>query len=102
MLRALACSSVLIALTCFPGATCLAQAARTTPLLAQELADIENKEVVMVTVSTHRGQSSPPHRHNAHTFVYVIEGALLMGVKGKEPVKVEVGQTFYESPTDVH
>ena len=56
----------------------------------------------MVTVEYAPGQSSPPHRHNAHTFVYVIEGALLMGVKGKEAVKVEAGQTFYESPTDVH
>ena len=48
------------------------------------------------------GQSSPPHRHNANVLVYVLEGALVMGVKGKEPVTVSSGQTFYESPADVH
>ena len=56
----------------------------------------------MVTVEYAPGQSSPPHRHNAHVLVYVLEGALVMGVKGKEPVTVSAGQTFYESPTDVH
>lgn len=102
MLRALACLTVLIALSCLNPAPCMAQAARTTPLLTEALPDIEGKEVVMLTVEYAPGQSSPAHRHNADTFVYVIEGALLMGVKGKEPVRVEAGQTFHESPTDVH
>src|SRR5688500_252466 len=73
-----------------------AAAARTAPLLTQELADMKNKEVVMLTVEYKPGQSSPPHRHNAHTFVYVLEGTLIMGVAGKEPVRVGPGETFYE------
>jgi quercetin dioxygenase-like cupin family protein len=79
-----------------------ADQARVTPLLSKELPDLGNKEVVMLTVEYQPGQSSAPHRHNAHTFVYVLQGTLLMGVKGQEPVRVETGQTFYESPTDVH
>jgi quercetin dioxygenase-like cupin family protein len=102
MFRALASLTLLLALACLPDSACLAQAARTTPLLTQALPNIENKEVVMLTVEYAPGQSSPAHRHNANTFVYVIEGTLLMGVKGKEPVRVDAGQTFYESPTDVH
>jgi quercetin dioxygenase-like cupin family protein len=79
-----------------------ADQAKVTPLLSKELTDIDNKEVVMLTVEYKPGQSSAPHRHNAHTFVYVLQGALMMGVKGQEPVRVETGQTFYESPADIH
>jgi quercetin dioxygenase-like cupin family protein len=79
-----------------------AAAARTAPLLTQELADMKNKEVVMLTVEYKPGQSTPAHRHNAHTFVYVLEGTLIFGVEGKEPVRIGPGQTFYENPTDVH
>ena len=68
---------------------------------SQPLPDL-NKVADMVTVEYAPGQSTPAHRHNAHVFVYVLEGSLLMGVKGKEPVTLTVGQTFYESPNDVH
>jgi quercetin dioxygenase-like cupin family protein len=83
-------------------ATPAAAQAKSTPLLDQLLSDMPDKEVVMLTVEYAPGQSSPAHRHNAHTFVYVLEGAVVMGVKGKQPVKVTAGQTFYESPTDIH
>jgi quercetin dioxygenase-like cupin family protein len=73
----------------------------SVPLRSQPLPDL-NKVADMVTVEYAPGQSSPPHRHNAHVFVYVLEGSLVMGVKGKEPVTLAAGQTFYESPTDVH
>jgi quercetin dioxygenase-like cupin family protein len=73
----------------------------TVPLRSQPLPDL-NKVADMVTVEYAPGQSTPPHRHNAHVFVYVLEGSLVMGVKGKEPVTLTAGQTFYESPTDVH
>jgi quercetin dioxygenase-like cupin family protein len=78
-----------------------ADRAGTVPLRSQPLPDLD-KVADMITVEYAPGQSTPAHRHNAHVFVYVLEGSLLMGVKGKEPVTVAAGQTFYESPTDVH
>jgi quercetin dioxygenase-like cupin family protein len=72
-----------------------------TPLRSQPLPDL-NKVADMLTVEYAPGQSTPAHRHNAHVFVYVLEGSLVMGVRGKEPVTLKVGDTFYESPTDVH
>ena len=76
--------------------------AKTVPLRSQPLDGISNKVADMLTVEYAPGQSSPPHRHNANVLVYVLEGALVMGVKGKEPVTVSAGQTFYESPSDIH
>ena len=78
-----------------------AERAGTAPLRSQPLADL-NKVADMLTVEYAPGQSSPAHRHNANVLVYVLEGALIMGVKGKEPVTVSAGQTFYESPSDIH
>jgi quercetin dioxygenase-like cupin family protein len=78
-----------------------AERAATAPLRSQPLADL-NKVADMLTVEYAPGQSSPPHRHNSHVLVYVLEGAVVMGVKGKEPVTVKAGETFYESPTDIH
>jgi quercetin dioxygenase-like cupin family protein len=83
------------------GGVLAADRAATVPLRSQPLPDL-NKVADMITVEYAPGQSTPAHRHNAHVFVYVLEGSLLMGVKGKEPVTVSAGQTFYESPTDVH
>jgi quercetin dioxygenase-like cupin family protein len=74
----------------------------TVPLRSQPLADLPNKVADMITVEYAPGQSSPPHRHNAHVFVYVLEGTVVMGVKGKEPVTLKTGETFYESPSDIH
>ena len=56
----------------------------------------------MVTVEYAPGASSAEHRHNAHTFVYVLEGSVTMQVKGGKEVTLGPGQTFYESPEDVH
>jgi quercetin dioxygenase-like cupin family protein len=75
---------------------------KANTLLTQELKNLDNKEVLMLTVEYGPGQSSSPHRHNAHTFVYVLEGTVEMGVEGKAPVRLEAGQTFYEAPEDVH
>ncbi len=79
-----------------------AERSGTVPLRSQPLADLPNKVADMVTVEYAPGQSTPPHRHNAHVFVYVLEGALVMGVKGKQPVTLKAGETFYESPSDIH
>jgi quercetin dioxygenase-like cupin family protein len=76
--------------------------AKTVPLRTQPLDGIANKVADMLTVEYAPGQSSPAHRHNANVLVYVLEGALIMGVKGKEPVTVSAGQTFYDSPSDIN
>jgi len=76
--------------------------AQVTPLLSTELPDLPGKEVAMITVSYAPGASDSAHRHNAHTFVYVLEGSVVMQVKGGKEFTIGPGQTFYESPADVH
>lgn len=71
-------------------------------LLTESLSNIPGKEVTMLTVEYPPGGASLPHRHDAEVFVYVLEGAVLMQVDGKEAVTVRKGETFRESPTDVH
>lgn len=56
----------------------------------------------MITVEYAPGVSEPIHRHNAYVFVYVIEGSVVMQVKGGKEMILNAGQTFYEAPTDVH
>jgi quercetin dioxygenase-like cupin family protein len=70
--------------------------------MGKELAGLAGKEGVMLTVEYAPGASSGKHRHNAHTFVYVLEGAIVMLVEGGEAVTLGPGQTFYESPDDIH
>ena len=79
-----------------------AQEAKVTPLMTKELTGLPGKEGTMVTVEYAPGGSSAEHRHNAHVFVYVLEGAVVMQVKGGKEVTLGPGQTFYESPEDVH
>jgi quercetin dioxygenase-like cupin family protein len=80
----------------------IAQEAKVTPLMTKELAGISGKEGVMLTVEYAPGASSPSHRHNAHTFVYVLEGSVVMQVAGGKEVTVGPGGTFYETPDDIH
>ncbi len=79
-----------------------AQETKVTPLTAIDLADMPGKEAVMITVEYPPGASDPAHRHNAEVFVYVLEGSIIMQVEGRPPVTLTAGQTFYESPNDVH
>jgi quercetin dioxygenase-like cupin family protein len=79
-----------------------AQAAKAAPLMTKPLAGVDGKEAVMLTVEYPPGVASPAHRHNANTFVYVLEGSVVMAVAGGQEVTLTAGQTFYESPTDVH
>ena len=92
---------VLLALCLAAGATA-ADVATVTPLMTKDLIGIPGKEATMVTVEYEPGGSSAEHRHNAHTFVYVLEGSVTMQVKGGKEVTLGPGQTFYESPEDVH
>lgn len=73
-----------------------------TVLKTQELHDLSGKEGVILTVNLSPGESSATHRHNAHTFVYMLEGSVVMQVQGGKPVTLKRGDTFYESPEDIH
>ena len=77
-------------------------AAVAKPLLTRSLPDLPGKEAMVLTVEYPPGGASAPHRHDANTFVYVLEGAVVMQVEGGKEIRLEPGDTFYESPTDVH
>ena len=77
-------------------------AAIAKQLLTETLPNIPGKEVTMLTVEYPPGGASGPHRHNASTFVYMLEGSVVMQVDGGPEVTLAPGDTFYESPTDVH
>ena len=78
------------------------QATEVEVLFSQELLDIQGKSGQMLTVTYAPGEASGQHRHNAHTFVYVLEGSVVMQVRGGEEVTLSAGQTFYENPDDIH
>ena len=82
--------------------TLYAQSSVSAPLMSKDLPEFAGKEVVMSTVTYPAGVASAPHRHDAHTFVYVLEGSVVMQVEGGQPMTLVPGQTFYENPTDVH
>ena len=84
-----------------PTASQVPQAA-VTPLTSKDLREFPGKEVLMITVEYPPGSVDPIHRHNAHAFVYVLEGSIIMQVKGGKEVTLTPGQTFYEGPDDVH
>jgi quercetin dioxygenase-like cupin family protein len=93
---------LIVALLCLVTSTLMAQDAKVTPLMTKELADIPGKEVEMITVEYPVGGKDPIHRHNAHAFVYVLEGSIVMQLKGGKEVTLKPGETFYEGPDDVH
>jgi quercetin dioxygenase-like cupin family protein len=78
------------------------EAAAAMPLLAKVLQDFPGKEALMLTVEYPPGGTSTAHRHNAETFVYVLQGAVVMAVNDDQEVTVREGETFYESPNDIH
>jgi quercetin dioxygenase-like cupin family protein len=78
------------------------EAADVKDLFAVDLADYPGKEARMLEVSYPPGARDMVHRHNAHALVYVLEGEIVMQLKGKPAVTLKAGQTFYEGPEDVH
>ena len=94
------CSRCMLLLA-FAGAL-VAEDAQVTPVMSKDLADFPGKEGLMITVVYPPGSSDPIHRHNAHAFVYVLEGSVVMQVKGGKEVTLTPGQSFYEGPNDVH
>lgn len=75
---------------------------RVTPVLQKDLADMPGREALVLLVEYPPGGADPVHRHDAHGFVYVLEGSIVMGVKGGKEVTLGPGDMFYEGPDDVH
>ena len=87
---------------CLVSDTATAQEPSVTSLMSKDLPENPRKEMLMITVEHTPGGSSAIHRHNAHAFVYVLEGSVVMQLKGGKEVTLKPGQTFYEGPDDVH
>lgn len=85
-----------------PASSGQAPHAAVTPITSKDLPEFPGKETLMITVDYPPGAVDPIHRHNAHAFVYVLEGSIIMQVKGGKEVTLTPGQTFYEGPNDVH
>lgn len=85
-----------------PTVTPQAPQATVTSLMSKDLTELPGKEVLMIMVEYPPGSVDPIHRHNARAFVYVLEGSIVMQVKGGKEVTLIPGQTFYEGPDDVH
>ena len=92
-----ACLAALLMLAAVP-----AKAADVKELFAIDLADYPGKEGRMIEVSYPPGARDMVHRHDAHAFVYVLEGEIVMQLKGQPAVTLKAGQAFYEGPTDIH
>jgi quercetin dioxygenase-like cupin family protein len=83
----------------------LGSAAHADPsatLMTRDLVGIPGKEAIVLTVEVQPGQASKPHRHDANVFVYMLEGSLIMQVKGGASVTLHPGDTYYENPKDIH
>ena len=89
-------------LVCLLTGPLMAQEAKVTEIFSKDLTDIPGKEGLMIAVEYPPGGSDPIHRHNAHAFVYVLEGSIVMQVRGGKEVTLTTGQSFYEGPNDVH
>jgi quercetin dioxygenase-like cupin family protein len=92
----------LVLICCVITGTVMAQEPAVTPLMSKDLPEFAGKEVLMIAVEYPPGGSDPVHRHNAHGFIYVLEGSIIMQVRGGKEVTLTPGQTFYEDPDDVH
>ena len=76
--------------------------AKLTELMSKDLTDLPGKEGLMLMIEYPPGSSDLIHRHNAHGFIYVLEGSIVMQVRGGKEVTLTSGQTFYEGPEDIH
>ncbi len=101
-MRRLRIQSALVGMLCFLAAPVASEETKVNELVVQGLPGLAGKEGMMLTVEYAPGASTPRHRHNAHTFVYVLEGAIVMQVEGGQAVTLGQGQTFYETPDDIH
>ena len=90
---------LVLMLVCLISVALETKEAKVTPLLSKDLTDFPGKEGLMITVEYPPGGSDPVHRHNAHGFIYVLEGSVVMQVRGGKETTLTPGQTFYEGPT---
>jgi quercetin dioxygenase-like cupin family protein len=95
-------AKLVVMLVCLMSVPLETKEAKVTPLFSKDLTDFPGKEGLMITVEYPPGSSDPIHRHNAHAFVYVLEGSIVMQVRGGKEMTLALGQTFYEGPSDVH
>ena len=95
-------TKLVLVLLCLMSTPLVAQEAKVAPLMSKDLAECPGKEAVMITVEYPPGHSDEIHRHNAYVFVYVLEGSVVMQVRGGKEVTLAPGQTFYEGSDDVH
>jgi quercetin dioxygenase-like cupin family protein len=95
-------TKAILALVCLMASTLLAHEAKVTDLMSKDLPNLPGKEGLMITVEYPPGSVDPVHRHNANGFIYVLEGTIVMQVRGGKEVTLTAGQTFYEGPDDVH
>ena len=93
---------ITLTLLCLTAGPLMAQEAKVTPLMSKDLAEFPGKEGLMITVEYPPGSVDPIHRHPGHGFIYVLEGSIIMQVRGGKEVTLTPGQTFYEGPEDVH
>jgi quercetin dioxygenase-like cupin family protein len=95
-------TKVVLVLACLATGSLMAQEAKVTQLMSKDLPNLPGKEGLMIVVEYPPGSSDPIHRHNANGFIYVLEGSIVMQVRGGKEVSLTPGQTFYEGPDDVH
>ena len=93
---------MLVLLFLMTGTVMAQEEAKVTPLMSKDLTEFPGKEALMITVEYPPGSIDPIHRHNARAFVYVLEGSIVMQVKGGKEVTLKPGETFYEGPDDIH
>ncbi|HKV34260.1 MAG TPA: cupin domain-containing protein [Pyrinomonadaceae bacterium] len=102
LFQLLALGSILVVGSALAFSSANTQAGKPTTLMTKDLPDVPGKEGMIETVDFAPGEVSQAHRHNSDVFVYVLEGSIITQVKGGSPQTVRAGDTFYESPTDIH
>lgn len=93
---------LLLGIILLPTGAFAAEPVKVTDLILKEMPDVPDKEVQVITVDYAPGAKDPVHRHDAHAFVYVLEGTIIMQMKGEEAVTLKPGDIFYEDPRLIH
>jgi len=95
-------TKLILTLVCVVSIPLETKEAQVTTVFSKDLTDLPGKEGLVLFVEYPPGSTDAVHRHNAHGFIYVLEGSIVMQVRGGKEVTLTPGQTFYEGPSDVH